>query len=259
MKFADYTTLQGIVQKIDELCDSTDTSYTRLHKTRNVNEAYKQVVGWIINADGTWQFDDSNMSDEPKGTFNLVEGQQSYTFAADYLQIEMMEILDVDGNWKKIKPLDHSDLYEQSPDEYFGVDASGNPNKGFPLYFDLFTDDSFRLYPAPTADSATLTAGGRVWFKRIPTAFSVVGTPASPSTADDNTEPGFASPFHEILAYMASIPYCMKYHKDRVNDYRAVIGDFPRPVGMKEAIIKHYAYREKSKRKIMTPHLTPFR
>jgi hypothetical protein len=165
-----------------------------------------------------------------------------------------MEVLDTNSIYHRLKPLDHSELRGLSPDEYFGI-SSGNPSKGFPRYFDMFTDDSFRLYPSPAASSGvTLTNGGRVWFKRVPTAFTAVST-----TADDSTEPGFASPYHIILAYMSALPYCASYKKDRVAWLMSKIGDTDPASGLKRQLINHYAKREKSKRHIITKKLEPFR
>src|SRR3990167_11072324 len=140
------------------LTDTDTTSYTAANLLRRINAAYEIVIGWIINADGTWQFDDSNYTDQPRGTIDLVEGQQAYTFASDYLQIEMIEIKTANWDWQKISPLDHSELGGVSPDEHYGL-SSGNPTKSLPEHYDLFTDDSFRLYPAPTSGSVTLNAG----------------------------------------------------------------------------------------------------
>jgi len=233
---------------IDELCDSTDTSYSRQRKTRNVNEGVKKVDAFLINADGTWQYDASTHTDQPRATFNLTEGQEPYTFASDYLQIEAMDVRQsAIAPWRRLIPLDHSELREMTPEEYFGVDASGNPTKGIPTHFDMFTDDSFRLYPAPAAASMTLASGARVWFKRNSPLFTV----ASDTTAD-STEPGFALN-HEILAYMASIPYCIKYHSDRVPAYLREIEK------LKTGIIEHYSHREKMKRKFITMYQRPYR
>ena len=233
---------------IDELCDSTDTSYSRQRKTKNVNLGVKRVDAFIINADGTWQYDASTQTDQPRATFNLTEGQEPYTFASDYLQIEAMDVRkSATDPWVRLIPLDHSELGDLTPEEYFGVDSSGNPNKGIPTHFDMFTDDSFRLYPAPAAASMTLASGGRVWFKRNSPLFTVAS-----NTDTDTAEPGFAIN-HEILAHMSSIPYCIKYHKDRVPAYLSEIER------MKLEIIKHYSYREKMWRKILTPKLTGFR
>ncbi len=240
--------ITDIIKEMRDLCDADATSYPASLLTDigtiRINEALKTVVNWILGADGTWQFDDSNQTDQPRGKGLLVEGQEAYTFASDYLQIEGMDILDLEGMYIKIKPLDHSEL-SMSPDEYFGLESDGSPKKGMPEYYDLFTDDSFRLYPAPSATYCTLANGLRVWFKRAPVTF----TEAQITTG--TKEPGFAIN-HGILAYMAAIPYCMKYHKDRVPLYEKRVGDYERPSGLKAEILNHYSHREKEKRKQIT-------
>jgi hypothetical protein len=137
-----------------------------------------------------------------------------------------------------------------TPEEYFGTTTVGLILTGFPEYYDLFADDSFRLYPAPSATYCTLASGYRVWFKRTSSAF----LETTPGTPDNTTKtPGFASPFHIILAYMNAIPYCMSYKKDRVVLYEKKVMD------LKTEIINHYSKREKEKRKQITLNSTPFR
>ena len=243
MIFYNSTTNQGICQEIDRLCDTTDTSYSRQGKTSRVNNSLELVVGWIINADGTWQFDDTNYTTHPRGTGTLVEGQQDYSFSSEYLQIEAIDILQ-DGNpdiWVKIKQIDHSEMNGMSPDQYFGVGSDGNPAKGFPTHYDI-NGDTIRLYPAPAAASNVVLADGlRVWFKRTASLFTVAS-----DTSTDSVEPGFASPYHIILAYMASVPHCMSYKKDRVALYEKKVMDF------KKEIIKHYSHKNQDKRPVMS-------
>lgn len=241
-------TIADINQEARDLVDADTTSYTAATLLRRINHAYETVIGWLINASGMWQFDDSNYTDQPRGKFTLVEGQEVYSFASDYLQIEGMDILDLDGiTYRKLKPLDHTELGGLSPDEYFGLESNGNPKKGIPEYYDLFTDDSFRLYPAPTATSVTLTNGGRVWFKRRADLFT------SAQVTTGTKEPGFASPWHYILSYMAAIPYAQLYKKDRVPLFEKRVMD------MKKEIIDHYGRRDKDKRKVATMKRVSFR
>lgn len=247
MIFYNATTKQGICQKIDFLCNSTDTSYPRLEKTREVNEALKSIVGEIIFHDGTWQMDDPNQTDYPRGTTTLVEGQQLYSFATEYLSIEMVEILDKDGyTYKKIDPLDPSELGDLSPDEYFGLTAANTPVKGFPTHYDK-VGRHMRLYPAPTSTSVTLASGIRISFQRNPVVFTAVST-----TANDTTEPGLAVE-HDILAYMAALPYCQIYKKDRVNEYKLEIEQ------KKKRLLKAYSRREQDSRKRATMKQILFR
>lgn len=241
MQFYDATNKRAICQEIDRLCDSDDTTYPRLDKTARVNTALDELVGKIIRADGTWEWDDTNQSDLPRGKGTLVEGQQQYSFASDYLDIRQIDILTTTpGLWQTIKPLNPDELDGFSPEEYFGVDASGNPKKGMPLYYDK-EGDSIRLFPAPSSTNVTLTNGLRVWFQRTAVFFTPVAT-----TAADTTEPGIPSPYHSLLCYMAALPYCMTYKKDRIALYKTTIDQ------MTKDLIAFYGHREKDKRKIMT-------
>ena len=241
MIFYNATTKQGICQEIDRLCDTDDTSYPRLDKTSRVNESMEELVGDIITADGTYQYDDTNYTDFPRGKGNLVEGQEQYTFSAEYLQIEFIEVLNKAGTvYEKIKTIDNVDLGGMSPQQYFGTDSSGNPAKGQVQYYDP-VGDSVIFYPAPTSDNHTLTNGFRIWFKRKPQAFTAVST-----TATDSTEPGLPSSYHVILAYMASIPYCGIYKKDRVPFLVKKVDE------MKKGILRYYGLRERDRKKKIT-------
>lgn len=228
---------------IDDLCDSTDTSYPVAKKVLHINASLEELVGKIIIADGTWQFDDTNYTDLPRGKGLLVEGQENYSFASEYLSIEAIEILDKNNKYIRIDPIDHSELGGLSPQEYFGVDSSGNPLKGFPSHYDILGDTIF-LFPAPTSDSITLADGIRVWFKRTVDLFT---------TLDTIQEPGLPSSYHSLLSYMASIPYCIKYHKDRIVLYQRKI-DL-----MTKDLLDFYGQREKNRRKIMRVKSINFR
>ena len=225
------------------LSDTDINSYPLNDVIRTINGGYEELIGMIINADGTWQFDDKNYTNVNYGLGTLVEGQELYSFASDYLQIEAIDILNTDGIYRRIKPLDHKELRGMSPQEYYGVKTNGDPNTGFPETFDQF-GNSLILYYAPTSTSVTLTNGIKVWFKRTADLFT---------TADTSQEPGLPSTHHMMLAYMAAIPYCMKFHPNRVPLYEKKVDD------MKKTLIAHYGQREKAKREVITPKKTSFR
>lgn len=238
MQFNGETNNLDICSEIDSLCDTDSTSYPTKHKTRRVNAALEQVIGWLINADGTWQFDDSNYTDLPIGTQTLVASQSAYTFNDKFLQIEEVQIKDAGGDYNIIKQIDQKEFSDDIPlDEAFETD-------GLPIYYDLTSEDTIKLYPAPSATDVTLVNGLKVRFKRTAHLFTV----------DDTTAvPGFASPYHVILAYMAAIPYCMTYKKDRVALYEQKVAQ------LKDELIKHYSRREKDVRKMMTMKPISFR
>jgi len=231
MVFSDSTTKLGLVEEVDSLCDSTSTSYPINDKTRRLNTALEQVVGWILNVDGTWQWDDSNNTDLPIGTQTLVASQSAYTFNDKFLQLVEVQVKDKAGNWTIIKPIDQKEYSDSIPlDEAFET-------AGLPYYYDKVSDDTIKLYPAPAAANCTLASGLKIKFKRTAHLFTA---------ADTTAVPGFASNFHVVLAYMASIPYCMTYKKDRVNMYQAMVND------LKDGLLKQYSQREKDVRKVMT-------
>ena len=231
MVFNDVTTKLGICQEIDGLCDSDTTSYPVADKTRRVNSALEQVVGWIINSDGTWQWDDSNYTDLPVGTQTLVAGQSAYTFNDKFLQLIEVQVKDDEGNFKIIYPIDQKEYSNEFPlEEDFETD-------GFPQYYDKISDDTIKFYPAPSAADCTLASGLKIKFKRTAHLFVAGDTPAVP---------GFASPYHVILAYMAALPYCMTYKPERIALYQNKI------LELKAELIKHYSQREKDTQKYMT-------
>lgn len=246
MQFYEGTNNQGICQEIDRLCDTTDTEYPRIDKTSRVNNAYEEIVGDLINVDGRWQFDDSNYTTLPIGLATLVNAQTSYSFTSDFLDIEAVNVLDENGQYRKLKPIDHKQFGDQSIEEYFGITTSTTPT-GMPEYYDKW-EDTIKLYPAPDdGTSVTLANGLKVYFKRTANLFTVAS-----DTSADTTEPGFASPWHVLLAYKAAIPYCQTYKKDRV----AWLTN--EAVRMRDELKDHYSRRTKDERQIIKPKLSRF-
>lgn len=240
---------QGICAEIDRLCDTSDTSYTRLAKTSRVNNALEELVGEIINADGTWQYDDTNYTTTPFGQGTLVSGQISYSFAAEYLQIEEISILDTSGYYRKLTPFDSSEQ-GQTFEETFNITFNGTSyvaQNGLPTHYDI-VGDTIILSNSPTATYVTLAKGLRIKFKRTAQLFTAVST-----TAADTTEPGLPSTHHVILAYMASIPYCMTYKKDRIVMYQNKVNE------MKKTLLKSYSSRHKDKKNVMETECISFR
>jgi hypothetical protein len=216
------------------LCDADSTAYTAADLLRRVNIAYEEEVGAIIGMDGTWQFDDSNFTDLPIGRTNLVADQQDYTFDSTHLEIERIEILNKEGNSILLNPIDKSQINIALP-EY-------QKTSGQPIEYDKQGDSIF-LYPAPdNGVNVTLTNGLKIYFQRTASIFTTAEVTAGTKT------PGFAAPYHHILAYKAALSYCMQYKQDRVVMIRDKIA------GLENGLRDHYRRREKDvhKRFVMT-------
>ena len=233
-------TIADINAEARSLCDADTTSYIAADLLRRVNNAYETVIGWLINADGTWQFDDSNYTDIPEGTIDLTTAVASYTFSDELLQVEEVSVKDTGGTYRRIEPFDPSEI-GMTAQEHF------NDQTGRPTHYDKITDDTIKLYPTPITGSVTLTAGLKVRFKRKADLYT------SAQVTTGTKVPGFASPWHSILAYMAAIPYCMSYKKDRVGLYEKRVED------LKRELIANYGRRERDKRKVATMQSIRFR
>jgi hypothetical protein len=224
-------TIANINTLINFLCSTDDTQFTAANKLIILNSAFERLVGLIINADGTWQFDDTNYTDRPRGTIDLTDGQSAYTFSDEFLDVEWIKIKDINENWLKLTPIDQSNN-DFVLENYLETD-------GVPLYYDK-NGDTIDLYPAPSATEVTLTAGLKIQFKRTASIFT------SAEWTTGNKVPGIASPYHEILAYMTAITYCMTLKKDRVGLYEKRVDE-----GIKD-MLKYYSRREKDTKKVMT-------
>lgn len=240
--------IQNIEAEARDLCDADSTSYPAASMLRRVNTAYETVVGWIINADGTWQFDDTNYTNYPIGTFTLTNGVGRYSFNDQFLQLEEVQIMNSAGNYEIVPSIDQKETNDFNPltEQY--------ETAGKPIFYDKVADDTIELLPPPSSSSVTLASGLRIRFKRTADLY----TSAQQTTG--TKEPGFASPFHIIIAWMVARPYCLVHKPQRVPELNALIGDTTlEATGMKAQILQHYGRREKDKRKVMTMKQTSFR
>ena len=226
-------TITDIQLEARDLCDADTTSYPAATMLRRNNKDYETVVGWLINADGIWEFDDSNYTSLPIGTYTLVNAQRSYTFAADFLDLLEVSVMDANSIYRKIKQFDPF-IETLSVEELYGTTT------GFPQIFDMVSDDTIKFYPNISSTNVTLTAGLQVKFKRTAQVYT------SAEVTTGTKEPGFASPWHYILSYMAAIPFCVVYKPERVVAYTNEVEK------MKKELIKHYSSRNKDRRNIMT-------
>ena len=225
----------GIVDEIDDLCDSDSVSYPIAKKTRRANTALQDLEVKIIQADGTWQFDDSNYIDLPIGVADLVAGQSGYSFNQEFLEVELVQIKDAQGKWHIIRPIDQEQNESYSLDNY---DAGGIT--GFPFKYDK-EGDTFTLYPAPSAAFVTLAGGIKVKFKRTASLFA---------TTDTTKSPGILSPFHILVAQKAALPFCKTYKPDRVVQLNADI------LAGEKNMIAAYAQRQRDARTPLRPRKT---
>ena len=226
--------ISEIQQEARALVDADTTSYpASLMLIRN-NTALEDIAVDILDADGRWQWDDTNRTDFPIGTTTLVASQQDYAFDTTHLKIIGVSVKDNSGDWYKLKPIDPDDFSDTDRAEYCKT-------AGEPIYYDKIGNSVF-LYPAPdNGVSVTLASGLKVYYQRTADLFT------SAEVTTGTKVPGFASPFHILVAYMSALPYAQSYKKDRV----PMIVDF---INKKRADLKKfYSKRDKEERAVMRP------
>ncbi len=186
--------ITDLFQESRDLVDASSVSYPDAQLLRRSNANMEDIVGDLIDADGTWQFDDTNYTDLPIGTATLVDGQSSYTFDGTFLEIENVKIQNPGGIWMMLNPWDQSED-DTSIETYQSI-------KGFPTMYDKEAN-TISLLPNVLWTSVTLVNGLKVQFKRTAKLWVTGDIAAGVIT------PGWASPFHILLAYKNALPYAL--------------------------------------------------
>lgn len=172
-------TFTEIIAEARRFVKQSSTSYTTADITTSSNRALERITSLIREAQGRWQWDDSNNTDYSIATTALTSGTQDYQLDPTHYKIERVEVMDEDGNWNKMMPIDQVDVYDQAFTSFLGTD-------GNPVYYDL-NNGSIFLYPTPNySQNASL----KVFYERGPSYFT---------TSDTTKEPGFNKLFHSLI------------------------------------------------------------
>lgn len=199
--FSDTSTYKGIVQGYEKEIGanrgdvSGDT--TRLKElTADVNLALDDFWTVALPASGTWQLDDSNQTDYPIITTNLVANQRDYSFTTDQtgnliLEIFKVMVADSSGTYKEIFPVD-----VQSQDETSGF-YDGKNSTGNPIRYDKTANGIF-LDPIP---SYNYSGGLKVYINREPSYFTYT---------DTTKKPGVPGIFHKYFYLKPAMEYARR-------------------------------------------------
>lgn len=209
MQFNDTSTKTGIVQEINDICQSDNNSYPIESKTRRVNEAMDRFFILAFQSDGQWNFDDVNNAAPPIDTQNIVSGTNRYkvaTFTEKIFNFIKLEILDSNGKGVVLTPEIINNLTSSFQELYLNTtDSVGVPNH-YCKYGDF-------IYLRPTPNYSK-TGGLKAYFNR----------PAARFVYTDTTkEPGIPLQFHTYICRKASLPYLIEFQKSQKNDIAALI------------------------------------
>ena len=191
------------------LCNADSTSLTAANLLIFINKAYERMIGKLITitGDGPWPFGDSNYTAFPTYTMNLTNSTAEYQIDSltTPLTIMAVEVMDQNGNYYPLQTITLRQIEETgtSQTEFEETDRR-------PIYYEK-RENMVVLYPAPdNGVSVTLTAGLKIFFLRTADVY----TAAQVTTG--TKEPGYPSPWHDILAYEAAIMYCLNFKPERV-------------------------------------------
>jgi len=177
MVFSDTTNNLGILQQTRSMMRVDATQWPTYKVVNSCNNWLDTVAGYAIGADRTFQWDDTNHSELPIGTTNLVANQAEYSFLVDeqgnpIITLTRIDILDSDGNYRELKSIDQSEIP-------VALDALYTTT-GKPLYYDKIADNIVRLYPKP---ATSVTSGLKFYFQRAGSYFTATDTTKQPGVA----------------------------------------------------------------------------
>lgn len=233
------STYGSLQSKVYFLTKTNVNSFTNADMAVLATHAINRVASLINQADGRWEFDDSNQTDLPIATTALVSGQQDYALAVTHTNIERVELKDSDGNWGKLTPIDQADVYDQSVTDFM----SGG---GTPLYYDKMGSSLF-LYPAPDYSQA---ASLKIYFTRPPVAL------LSSDISSTTVSPGFNALYHDLIALWIAYDYALANGLPNANQLMVEIDR------KEEALKEDFALRSKDEHIVLKARqyaFNPFR
>lgn len=230
--------ISDLYSETRKLVDADSVSYLDADILRRLNASYEEVVGKLIALDKKWLFGDTNYTSLPTGLKTITAGTKEYTFDSTLLNILRVSVKDINGIWQPLTLIDEmtlsSDLAEYQKTD--GLPAEYAKREGFVV-----------LYPAPSAATTTLINGLKVYFQRTADIFTAA------QVATGTKTPGFASPYHIILAYKAALPYAISYKPARVAMIMAEINR------LEIAMLDFYTQRSRDEKAVMTNRNINFR
>lgn len=210
MQFSDTTNLTGIVEKLGELTDTQSAStgaYTLKKKTNDINQALDEYFMMAVRSSGTWEVDDTNHTDYPIITTNIIASQQDYSFTVDETGNQIWDIFrveakDANGTWQLL----------ESYDEYAETTSLSQQSTetGTPIRYSKTANGIF-LDRTPNYNS---TNGLKVYFSRTGSYFV---------STDTTKTPGIPNTFHKFLAYLPAYWYWLPKDSQKATLFKAEV------------------------------------
>ena len=197
------------------------------------NVAMSDYLTLAFNTSGTWKFDDSNHTDFPEMTADIVAGQREYSFVTDE---EGNLILDIYKVYAKETGKPYIELQPVDGDTTGFVNGytEGSTVQGVPYSYDK-TANVIILDPVP---SASVTGGLKVSINREATFFTV---------SDTTKKPGVPGLHHKYFYLRPALDYA---RRNNLNSYLRIEGEVMK---LEADIKKTFSRRAKDEQTILAP------
>lgn len=201
MEFSNITSKNGLIQSCESWGGFQDGDIsgddTLLKQfTSRINRRLERYLGMLGGGSRKVMVDDINYTEHPFSTFTITDEQHDYEFTEDQDGNAISDIIAIlvkrtaAGSFKKLDKLSHDD-------KEAALIMSGDTGRtGTPTKF-LERDNSVFFDPKP---DFTLAAGGKVFYKRVPSYFL---------STDTTKKPGIPFQFHEMLAVAGSYDWLL--------------------------------------------------
>ena len=207
LHFNDTTGHQGIIQVIEDEIglrqgEISDNPRMLTKFTADVNIAFGELLAYIFNVGGTWQWDDSDHDTYPILTSDIHVNQQDYSFIEDAegnLILDIFKVLfkDRNGKWHEGIPVDRQS--EKNTQDF------SDQIVGDTLEYDKTANGIFlRRLPPENIDN-----GIQILVGREQTFFT---------TTDTTKKPGIDARIHRFLALHPAYRYAVTKRLPQKND-----------------------------------------
>ncbi len=198
MPFSDTTNKNGMVQRFEKytgLGDGAVSNNPTLLKivTADFNESFDEVMPYVMSYSDKQRWDDTNHTDHPIATFNIVSGQPDYSILEDDNSLDILNITDV-RILASSTATQYTDIERITLDNPYALDVM-SPNSidtGIPT---VWLEKGNVIFLGLGKPNYSATNGIKVFFEREQSYFV---------STDTTKEPGIPRPFHRLLPMIAA-------------------------------------------------------
>ncbi len=167
--------------------------YLPAERLLSINKYYDQLHSIILDSQDEWDFDDSNLTDLPIASTDLMANTGVYALPSTIYKLNKLEI-NYGSGFIKVNPLDLNET-SLSEDEVLSRATVENP------FYRVFSQ-TIQLYPAPTSD---VSGGLKIYYDREVAEFT------SAEVTTGTKKPGIDRLWHDYIALGASVDAGLKY------------------------------------------------